>query len=134
MFGNGIMKRVGMEAWFAPIAYSIHNDFPKEAVVPRPGEKLPQRKFGDVVLREPVDPVAFLATRYSSSWWKEIRPRHCMDEKYTVYDGSRAPTLPFEDPEHNQRALAAQLDSEDAPSGGHNYVAQLKKTILHHTL
>lgn len=134
MFGNGIMKRVGIEAWFAPIAYSIFNDFPKDAVAPRnPGEKLPQRMFGGVLLREPVDPVTFLGTRYRSSWWKEIRPTHCAEESYTVFDGSRPPFVPFQDPEHVARAIAAQ-QAADSTGTGKDPATEMKKIILHHTL
>lgn len=134
MFGSGMMKRVGVEAWLAPIAYSIFNDFPTNTVMPAvKGDKLPQRMFGGVLLREPADPVGFLATRYRSSWWKEVRPSHCMDETYTVFDGSRPPYMPFQDAEHNARAHAAQVEHEEAGSG-RDPILEFKKIILHSTL
>jgi hypothetical protein len=89
--------------------------------------------FAGMMLREPQDAVAFLATRYRSSWWKEVRPSHCLNEKYTVYGGSRPPYLPFQDDEHVRLAVAAQHAEEEAHNGK-NAAVEMHRIILHNML
>eukprot|EP01134_Creolimax_fragrantissima_P004797 CFRG4797T1 len=109
-FGTGYLKRIGWEAFFGPLAYSLFHNFPRHLV--EPPTSLPIIRFGNGTFNIPREPLEFLKFRYEENWFKEVRPHGCEKETYVHWDGVHPPYLPFKEPEYVATAIAAQATSD----------------------